>query len=193
MEAMPRIADVVNKFKSEEVQKMAFQHFMKSIGIEKHFEDDQKVPSLTPKVVPERKKRHPKKPTPSNGETKQANKGRKKGAVTPSFVKDLNLRPPKKQSLHDFIEEKKPDNNQKLYLAIVYYLEKTIGIEKISPNHVYTCLKDLKKRVPNDLWTTLRVTANQTNSLDTGNREDIKVTVKGENIVEHDLPPKNGD
>jgi len=188
LEAMPRIAEVVNKFKSEEVQKLAFQHFMESLGIEEHPSHGQKAPTRIKRTASDRKRRTPKEPNPDDGETGQAKKGRKKGVVSPSFVKDLNLRPPKKPSLTDFVAQKSPNSNQQLHIVIVYYLQKTLAIEGISPNHIYTCLKDLKKRVPNDLWATLRVTANKTNGLDTGNREDIKVTVKGENVVDHDLP-----
>jgi len=190
LQAMPGIAEVVNKFKSEEVQKLAFQHLMDSLGLEEQADDDQTGASRAKRRAAMRKGKAPKKPSPDDGKTAPTRKARRKGGASPSLVKDLNLWPSKKTSLADFVAEKSPKSNQQLHIVIVYYLQRILGIKGISPDHVYTCLKGLGKRTPNDLWTTLRVTANKTNGLDTGNREDIKVTVNGENIVEHDLPPK---
>ena len=189
LEAMPRIAEVVNKFKSEEVQKLAFQHL---IGSTRCDPSDPRLNTENPRRRPAtRPKKRSSEQSPSDGlEASPGKKVRKKGAVAPTFIKDLNLRPSKKKSLTQFVEEKKPANNQQLHVVIVYYLEKILRTSGISPSHVYTCLKELKERVPNDLWATLRVTANKTNGLNTGKRDDIKITVSGENLVDHDLPPK---
>lgn len=193
LEAMPRIAEVVNKFKSEEVQRLAFQHLIGSTGFDPSDLSSAENPTERPSTGSKRKSG--KKSPPDGLKAPPAKKGRKKSTVAPTFVKDLNLRPAKKKSLTAFVEEKKPASNQQLHVVIVYYLQKILGTSGISPSHVYTCLKELKKRVPNDLWATLRVTASKTNALDTGNREDITITVAGENLVDHDLPPKpkNGE
>ena len=187
---MPRIAEVVNKFKSEEVQKLAFQHLMGSTGFDP---SGPKPDTVNPKKgrTTRTKQRSAKKSKSDGSEASPAKRARKKGAAAPTFIKDLNLRPSKKPSLTQFVEEKKPASNQQLHVVIVYYLQKILGTSGISPSHVYTCLKDLKKRVPNDLWATLRVTASKTNRLDTGNRDDIKLTVGGENLVDQDLPPNS--
>ena len=133
-----------------------------------------------------------KKSSTKTKKTKETGKkhGKNKSPTTLSIVKDLNLKPNGKESFNDFADKKKPTSNQEKCVVAVYYLKKELVLPNISINHIYTCFKDAKWRVPADLVNTLQYIASQRGWLDTSNSTDIKLTTLGENLVEHDLPPK---
>ena len=123
-------------------------------------------------------------------------KRKKKAAkASLSIVKDLDLRPEGAQSFRDFARGKKPATNLKKCTVAVYYLSRVLSVAGINVNHVYTCFKDVKWRVPSSLHTTLAETASRHGWLDTGDMENIALTPGGEAMVEHDLPgtSANGD
>jgi hypothetical protein len=117
-------------------------------------------------------------------------KGHTKGKVksTPSIVKDLNLKPKGEEPFDAFAGDKKPASNHEKCAVSVYYLRQKLGLSQVSADHVYTCFKHMKWRVPANLPNALQVTASVRGWLDTSNMEDIKVTTIGENLIEHDLP-----
>ena len=120
------------------------------------------------------------------GGEKKAPKARKN--PTYSFVKDLNLRPQGKKSLKDFITEKAPQDQQARLAAIIYYLTKDLGLPNVGVNHVYTALKEIGERVPSDIAQIARNIAGRKGWLDSADSDDLKVTTRGENFVEHELP-----
>ena len=120
-----------------------------------------------------------------------ARKGKTKSKLTLSMNKDLNLKPKGKQSLDDFCGEKKPNSIYEKSTVVAYYLKHELGLAAVSANNIYTGFKHMQWRVPADLINSLAYTASRYGWLDTSNREDIKVTTMGENLVEHDLPKKS--
>lgn len=62
----------------------------------------------------------------------------------------------------------------------------------MTPDHVFTCFKDVGHRTPKNMPQTIRDTASRKGWLDTSERGNIKITNHGENLVEHDLPASNG-
>ncbi len=112
----------------------------------------------------------------------------KKQKTTLSLVKDLNLSPEGKKVFKDFIEEKKPKSNQEKCTVSVYHMQHNLELTDIGTNHIFTCYKIGKWRVPADLDNTLKVTASQKGWLDTSDGNNIKTTTLGENLIEHDLP-----
>ena len=108
------------------------------------------------------------------------------------MVRDLNLKPKGKKTLDEFVESKKPSSYYEKSTVATYYLKHELSLSAISANHIFTCFKHMKWRVPADLFNTLAYTASQYGWLDTSNGEDIKVTTMGENLVEHDLPKGKG-
>jgi hypothetical protein len=114
----------------------------------------------------------------------------KKKAKRPSqsIVKDLNLRPEGAQSFRDFARGKKPTNHLKRCTVAVYYLTRVLDVTRVTANHVYTCYKDVRWRLPSDLYTTLLEAASRHGWLDTGDMEKITLTPLGETMVEYDLP-----
>ncbi len=105
-----------------------------------------------------------------------------------SMVKELNLKPKGKTSLDDFVEAKKPNSIYEKCTVAAYYLKNELSLAAASANHVFTCFKHMKWRVPADLLNSLAYTASRFGWLDTSDRDNIGVTTMGENLIEHDLP-----
>jgi hypothetical protein len=105
-------------------------------------------------------------------------------------VKDLNLRPKDKQSFKDFVAAKSAATNHERNALSVYWLTRIAGVSGVTIDHVYSCYKEVTWKVPPNLANSLAVTANQKGWLNTEDMQDLRVTVKGENLVEHDLPRK---
>lgn len=124
----------------------------------------------------------------SNDGPKKPAKARKPASYT--FVKDLNLRPDGKPSLRDFYNAKQPVDRQEQLAVLLYYLTKTLEKTGVGTNHLYTAWKEVAAPVPPDIAHTARLTANRKNWVDSSKSDDLKLTVTGENFVEHDLPRK---
>ncbi len=115
----------------------------------------------------------------------------RKARVAPTIVKDLNLKKEgKAPSLREFYAEKKPKEFAEQNAAFVYYLSKLKEIGSITPNHIYTCYKEVNTRIPGAFYQSLTDTARRQGWIDMSNSEDIRITTVGENFVEHDLPKK---
>ena len=112
---------------------------------------------------------------------------RKKPTYT--MVKTLNLRPTDKKSFIDFTKELLPSNNPEKCVVCAYYLCKIL-VEKVDSNSIYTCFKTMGWRLPSDINGVLYWISSQKAWLDTSNILDIKLTVHGDNLIEHDLPRK---
>jgi len=123
-------------------------------------------------------------------EGKSTARKKRKPKSGPTIVKDLNLRPKGKKPFADFIAEKQPSDNQEKCTVAVYYLKHELDQKTVDANHVFTCYKSATWRVPADLENALSLTAHRKGWLDTSDMKDIKLTTHGENLVEHDLPPK---
>jgi hypothetical protein len=105
-----------------------------------------------------------------------------------TMVKELNLRPEGKPSWRDFHAQKEPSTQEHIITIAVYYLKHTLDIEKLTPEHVFTCFKDINQRTPKNLPQAIRDIAKRKGWLDTSERGNIKITNHGENFVDHDLP-----
>jgi hypothetical protein len=129
-----------------------------------------------------------------SGSEKQRKASRPKKPPTYSFVKDLDLRPQGKTSLREFYENKKPSGHQQILTLVVYYLQHELDVKNISANHVYTGLKELTElgvRVPN-IPSGVRNISNRKGWLDTSDLNNLRMTVPGDNFIEHDLPRTAG-
>jgi hypothetical protein len=128
------------------------------------------------------------KQTPKNRTTKKKKKSNK---ISPTFVKDLNLNPNDSKKFIDFVSEKKPSSNPEKCTISIYYLKKILLLNNITINHIYTCYKEAKWKLPSDLYNILAVTSSRNAFIDTSNMDDIQIAVRGENLVEHELPKVN--
>ena len=113
----------------------------------------------------------------------------KKAKTFISMDKTLNLSPSGKKSAALFAGEKAPANVKQKSVVAVYYLRDILEVEAVSTSGVYTFFKTLSWPVPADLKNTLQQAGTE-GWLDTADSDNIKLTSMGENLVEHQLPPK---
>jgi hypothetical protein len=88
----------------------------------------------------------------------------------------------------DFIAEKSPKTNEERYAVILYYLQRVLSVENVNRDHVFTAFKDASIRVPKDIDGGLRKTGARKGWVNTEDKNDLRITITGENLVEHDLP-----
>jgi hypothetical protein len=162
--------------KDADLKKIAFEklvtHLLQGGNVNQN-----KSTSLTPSTVQKKNK---------SSKTKST---KQKEVV--SIVKELNLRPKGKKSFKDFFAEKKPSSAQAFNTVAVYYLARVIEQQGISPSHVYTCYKEVSERPPVALPQSIRDTASLKGFIDSSDSHNLKLTTRGENFVEHDLPAKD--
>lgn len=103
------------------------------------------------------------------------------------IVKDINLSMDR-TTLKQIFSEKSPKSALERNIVFVYYLQKISELSKITIGHIYTCYKDLSIKPPEKLRQSLADTASKKGWLDTKSMNDIKLSLKGESFVEHDLP-----
>ena len=117
----------------------------------------------------------------------------KKAIIKESFkiIGDLNLAGgagiPAFKALHD---EKKPKSNYEFNTLAVYYLKHDLKLEKVTPDHIYTCYKEASRKIPGAFRQSLYDTSSSAGYIDTKDINNISMTTRGENLVEHDLPRK---
>jgi hypothetical protein len=127
--------------------------------------------------------------TETGGEDGAPKKRRRAGG--PGLVKDMTMRPAGKTSFKDFIEEKQPKNHLEKQTAIVYWLKHEAGYDEgITFDHVNTCYVEAGWRRPKELDVSMRLTANKTGWLDTGDSSNLRITTRGEDAVQHEMPRK---
>lgn len=125
----------------------------------------------------------------SKSKRKSTNKSRRTSSgngESYSLISDLNLIPNGMESLKDFYSKYKVSNNFEKNIVILYYLKNILGIENVGIDHIYTCYKHLSIRIP-ILGQSLRDTKSRKGWIDTSNSDDLKVTVAGENYIEHEI------
>jgi hypothetical protein len=103
------------------------------------------------------------------------------------LVPNLNFRPGGKPALQDFVEEKDPNNDLKMMLVMVYYMQHVMELAKMGPAHVMTAFKEAKKPYPADIRQTIRNVRNSRMWLNFADIEDIRTTTQGDNFVEHEM------
>ena len=104
-----------------------------------------------------------------------------------SIVKDINLSMDR-TTLKDFYSSKNPQTALERNVVFVYFLQKISDLEKITIGHIYTCYKDLSIKPPEKLRQSLADTSSKKGWLDTSSMSDIKISLKGESFVDHELP-----
>lgn len=123
---------------------------------------------------------------PNTGRTRRASTGTKESY---EIVKDLSLRPGgDKQAFKDLCSAKSPQSNIEFNVLAVYYLKKVLNVPKVSLSHIYTCYKEIPRKVGGLRQSVLDASGNRYGYLDAGDLEDIKIPTRGENLVEHELP-----
>lgn len=147
--------------------------------------------SPSPSSLPHDQEQAQAKTTAKRKTQKKNAKCSAKSKASHTILKELNLKPSGERSFEDFVNEKQPSSNQEKCVVAAYYVANILKETTVSSDHVYTCFKLRGWRAPADLDNTLQYVASQRGWLDTSDMSDIKLTVHGENLIEHDLPRAN--
>jgi len=128
------------------------------------------------------------KPAANKKATPKKSSSKKTVSKSPKQLLDLNLRPNGKISLRDFYDRFEIKSNFERNVTFVYYLSKELSIGNIGIDHIYTAYKEAGQKVPGDIYQSLIDTKKHKGWIDTTNIEDIKLSIQGENYIEHDAP-----
>jgi hypothetical protein len=91
-------------------------------------------------------------------------------------------------ALRDFAKQKAPGSLREKNLLIVYHLEQTLNVDRITVGQVLAGYKECECRSASDPDNSLRVTSSRTGWIDTRDMKAIRTTHPGRNRVEHDMP-----
>lgn len=189
LDAMPKIAQVVNEFRSEEVQRRAFEALLATLGatVEDLPADPTPDPQGTNGVAAGGGSSIGDESATANGKPRRA--ARKSGGKKSwSPNKDINFFPDGQQPLVDFAEEKKPNNAGEQNVVISYYLTERLGMATFSIPDVLAGFKACGWKEAQDPNHSLRSLAYRKSWIDTADMSAIKLHHLGRRYVEHDLP-----
>jgi len=181
---MPEIAKAVNEFKSEELQRKAFEALVLAAGIPSSAiasRQEEKLSLQAKRIGTPRKQK--------GGADEVANQGRGRRSGDTYRVLDLDLRPSGKPSLREFMKQKGPSTDPEKYACMIQYLKQHLGIESVTPDHLFTCFKEIAEKVPN-IRQGLINTYHRHGWITKTGKSGIALTRAGQNVVEHDLPRK---
>lgn len=106
-----------------------------------------------------------------------------------SLIASLNLVSKGSMSLKDYFNQFVTKNNFENNIVILNYLKNEMKEDNVGVNHVYTCYKNLGIKVPS-IKQSLFDTRHRKGWIDTSNIEDLKITVAGENFMDHEIAKK---
>jgi hypothetical protein len=191
LEAMPKIAEAVNAFSSEDVQKSAFNALVATFGGTRPASisvkgDQEELAAASGSDVDEEVVGDGDTVEPGSSKPKKARKSSPKRSYP--IPKDLNLRPDGKESLKDFSVAKKPRTFPEKNLVIVYYFEEYIEEKEISLGHILAGYDECDWKAPSDPANSLSVTSSKNRWLDTSDMKSITTTHAGRNALKYDMP-----
>lgn len=195
--SMPQIAEAVNAFQSEEVQRQVFAALLKTWGgtIEHGTDTVPDQPSrnghapdgatavLTkielPKTAP------PKTASPKTRSTRRTG-GKKSWTAT----KGINFFPEKGVSFRTFAEEKQPVSNYDKYAVAGYYLTEHLGRQSFTAEDLLAAFKVCSWKAPTDPGNILAKVGSLKGWFDTTDTSAVVMSHLGKNMVEHDMPSR---
>jgi hypothetical protein len=107
------------------------------------------------------------------------------------FLEDLPLTAGEgRGALVEFMDLKFPITNEERNLVFLYYIQHVLKIKPIKADHIYTCYRAAKIRVPLNLESSLETTVNQRRWIKKTKTGRLSVTPSGKLYVEKQLPKK---
>ena len=107
----------------------------------------------------------------------------------PQVVKDLDLFPKGKESLDDFMKRHNyGKSSPRIILLFVYYLKQVLCCENVNQDHIFTCFRQMKLTLPNNLYICIRDTISKKGWIE--NISNLNVTTQGINEVEQKMDTK---
>lgn len=186
-----QIADFVNSFTSERVQRQAFEAVVCSLGLaETNVADAPNVQRLRvvqqqPESEPDLPGDEPSAEAESTPRRRRGKNGARKNVTVP---RGLNFAPEGHPSLEQFVAEKRPANLDEKNLVACYYLSNMMGMQDVGIGQILAAYQAAEWSAPAHPDTALRKTASSTGWIDTANSKSIKVVWKGENYLATKMP-----
>lgn len=131
------------------------------------------------------KSNSPKEPK-NSGSNNSALKSREFKLLT-----DLSLKPQGKTSMIDYVANYQASSNPEKILLIVSYFKDVLKTGKVSKDHIFTGLKEIKARVPDSLDDIISNVKGRNGWIKFDTKEDISVSVKGSEYIIHDMKKRN--
>lgn len=108
-----------------------------------------------------------------------------------ALIKDLDFTKGEGNvTLKDYYKQKDPKSYTEKNLVFVYFLKNKLKVSNVNLDHIYTAYDEVGSRRPNAFRQSVADTSSKKGWLDTSSYEDIKISIKGQNYVDHDLPAK---
>lgn len=124
------------------------------------------------------------KKTDKNNSTKTSRKSTSFSLIPLNLKKDNE-----KPSLVELFTEKTPKTNQEIVTLFAYYLKNYLHIEEMQPGHALFCFSEIKKPKPLSILQLFRDASYHHKWLESSTTPNTtKITVAGENLIDHDLP-----
>ncbi len=127
------------------------------------------------------------------GDGSEATSSKTKATRTQTYeiIVDLDLGASKRHpSLVDFMDAKVPITNDERNLVFTYYLQKSLNLSEITPNHIYTCYREAKIRAPINIESSLKTTAKLGWLVVEGDGNRVSLSGEGTTYVEQNLPKR---
>lgn len=105
------------------------------------------------------------------------------------LIKDLDLTTTtSRKGLKDFVNEAKPTSNINITTTIIYYMQQIYEYAgDINGDIIYTCWRELGKKIPNDLAGNLRDICSSKYGYANVENGNYCITTRGINLIEHTL------
>lgn len=122
-------------------------------------------------------------------QTLRSKSGNSKESYT--LIKDINFtKTDTNQSLKEFYKAKSPNTFAEKNAVFVYYLKNIINVSKVTLDYIYTCYDEVGSRKPDAFKQSIADTSSKKSWLNTTSFDDITISLRGQNYVDHDLPTK---
>ncbi len=108
-----------------------------------------------------------------------------------TVIKDLELGAAEgRPALVEFMDSKFPLTNEERNIVFLYHLQQNLKLKAITPDHIFTCYKHARIRVPLNLDNSLRITTDQLGWIKTTKNGHMQLTPAGKLYIEQQLPKK---
>jgi hypothetical protein len=111
---------------------------------------------------------------------KKAPKVRSVSSDDPKFLTDLDLRPPEKESLKEFVAKYNAKSYFERNLVYTQYFHEIVGMSTVTVDHIYTCYRHMGGKIPAFPFT-IKDTRHHKGWLEFTDMNSIKVTRTGLN------------
>ena len=169
---IPRISEAIQQLPTPEIQLTAFNILVSSL------ENPNAPVESTMDTEPLEEKPKLKEP-----------KKRKNQSGSLKFIKEIDLKPAGAKSFEEFIDEKGPGSNEDKYPVVIYYLGQILNLNPITIDYVYSVFRLFPTwKEPTNIKSGVNTAASRKGTIDSTDINDLKLTPKGRNFVERELP-----